>query len=290
MSVCSFSQEPTAKELTPEQKQIALLQELGKRMIISDEYEDRRNANYAFIKQLTKLLNRKNSFEISLEQLRFLSVQTPKDEAFRIITWQIETVPGLVRHYGAIQLNQKDLKLIPLTDRSEEMEYPELSIGGSRNWFGAIYYHVQAVKRKAGTQYYLYGYDSHNPVSNIKVVDVLQFSPNGDAVFGLSVFPDLKRPGQTTNRFLLEFREDAGVRLNYSSRYKKIIFDHLVPINEASEGIFADYVPDGTFDALVMKNGAFVLETDVVVTTGVTPENTNTRPKSDTLYNSRAKE
>jgi len=283
------NEEVSQQPLSKEQKQIVLLKELGKKMIQEENFEQRRTANYAFIKQLTRLLKTKNSYNISLEELTFMSVQKPEDDAFRIFTWQVETAPGLARHYGAIQINQKDLKLIPLTDISDDMETPELHIGNSREWFGAIYYRVQSVKRKKNTQYFLYGYDSNNPASNKKIVDVVQFNGD-DVVFGLPVFPDIIRPGQLANRFIIEYREDAGVRLNYSPSEKKIVFDHLVPINEASEGIFANYVPDGTFDALVMKEGKFAYETNVVATSSEQLE-TETRPdRSDKIYDSKAKE
>lgn len=291
LSVVSFAQPgEQPKELTKTEKQIALLQELGKRMILEDDFEARRDANYAFIKQLTRLLKQKDSYEISLKDLSFMSVQKPEDNAFRIMTWQMETAPGLFRHYGAIQKNTKDLELIPLTDRSDDMQYPELYVGDNKHWFGAIYYKVQSVKTKKGTKYYLYGYDSHNPISNKKLIEVMEFTDDKTVMFGNSVFPDILREGKQATRFILEYREDASVRLNYSPELKKIVFDHLVPINEASEGIFADYVPDGTFDALVMKNGLFYLQRDVVATSTEPLENQNERPKSNTLYKSKAKE
>lgn len=291
-SINSYSQTPGEEDtqpLTAEQKQMSNLKNLGKIMILGDTFESRRDANYAFIKQLTRLLKTNNSYETSLDELSFISVQKPADDAFRIFTWQIETAPGLVRHYGAIQMNQKELKLIPLTDRSDDIEYPELHIGDSKDWYGAIYYRVQSVKRKKNTQYFLYGFDSNNPISNKKIVDVMQF--NGDeVVFGMNVFPDQVRLGQYANRFILEYREDAGVRLNYSPSEKKILFDHLVPIDEASEGIFANYVPDGTFDALVMKDGKFIYENNAVATTQQAPDESERPDRSNTLYDSKAKE
>ncbi len=292
ITFCAFSQpdpEETTEPLTKEQKQIELLKELGKKMIFEDSYDARRDANYAFIKQFTRLLKNKNSYDLSLDELKFMSVQKPEDDAFKIFTWQIETAPGLVRHYGAIQLNQEELKLIPLTDRSDDMEYPELHIGSSRDWYGAIYYRVQSVKRGKHTQYFLYGFDSNSPISNKKIVEVMQFA--GDEVmFGATIFPDQLRPGQYATRFILEYRENAGVRLNYSPSEKKIMFDHLVPINEASEGIFADYVPDGTFDALVMKDGKFIYETNAVATTEQDLDQENRPDRSNKIYDSKAKE
>jgi hypothetical protein len=53
-----------------------------------------------------------------------MSILSPPDSSFRIFTWQLFVNDSTYRHYGAIQMNQKELKLFALRDKSFEMDGP----------------------------------------------------------------------------------------------------------------------------------------------------------------------
>ncbi|MFX8657116.1 hypothetical protein ABTM30_19720, partial [Acinetobacter baumannii] len=67
--------------------------------------------------------------------------------------------------------------------------------------------------------------------SNKKWIEVLTFNEKGEPQFGGRFFNypanDVTKPAQPAFRFCLEFKKDAGARMNYDSRYDEIIFDHL---------------------------------------------------------------
>ncbi len=269
------------------------IRQLGKTMVGSQYYERRRDANYAIIRHLTEFLKQENSFQLSLDSISFISVREPADHAFRILTWQLETSAGMVRHYGAIQMNTKQLTLIPLVDRSDDIENPETYVGDNEHWFGAIYYQVQAFNTNKGKAYLLYGFDANTPFSNKKILDILYISKTGDKLlFGGPIFPSFSNPKKQATRFILEYKEDAASRLNFDEELKQVVFDHLVPMDDESEGIYANYVPDGTYDALSFDRTSFYLVKDAIKITPQVfkPTDSNPNVNSDTIYNSNSKQ
>lgn len=261
------------------------LKEVGDRIVNSEFYESRRDANHLFIKMLTKALTTPNSFYYSFAHLPFIKIVYAPDYSFRIITWQMEMNGKFYRHYGAIQLNQKDLKLYPLIDRSNDMETPEKVNGNHRKWYGALYYRIIKEKIKKQDIYFVLGYDSNHPLSNKKVIDVLFFE-NDNAYFGAPFFQNRRNPTQTDSRFILEYKQDASVSLNFDKERGEIVFDHLVPMKDGDEDIYLNYVPDGTFDALVWNGKQFILKENVILTNYSNPQNTN-KKQSDTIYKSK---
>ena len=77
-----------------------------------------------FIKKLVTGLKKTNSFDYPFERLSSISIQYPPDSSFRIFSWQLKVDVGNYRHYGAIQMNSKELQLFPLIDRSFELSSP----------------------------------------------------------------------------------------------------------------------------------------------------------------------
>lgn len=285
LSVAVYSQTLTPTDSVVIQQQEQLLKKLADKMLTSKVYEERRDANYSFIKEFKKALKTPNSFYYDFSSLDFLKIVYSPDQRFRLITWQIELPAKLKRHYGAIQMNETDLKLFPLIDRSEDMKTPQKFVGDNTKWYGALYYEVVMKEIKGNKKYFLIGYDANHPLSNKKIVEVLQFNSENKPVLGAPLFQSWKRPTETVTRFLIEYKGDAVVTLHYDKNRKAIIYDHLVPLTKADIGIYIKYVPDGTFDALLWKNNKFFVKQNVVATTpddGVN-EGSATR-KSDIIY------
>ena len=280
----SFSQQLSAENLKRLQEKEDTLSKLGQVAFYSDIYTDRRDANYALIKELRDALKIENSFQYNFEKLPFIKIERPKDNSFRILSWQIQLPGQLIRHYGAIQMNSSELKLYPLIDRSDDMAAPEKFVGNNTKWYGALYYDIVDMNIDGHKKYLLFGIDTNHPLSNIKVIDVLQFDKNKEPILGFPLFQSWKKPKEKTTRFLIEYKGDAATRLTFDEANKRIVYDHLVPMTEADEGIYINYVPDGTFDALKWNKTQFEIVENIISTTPETKEELSKGKESQQLY------
>ena len=68
----------------------------------------------------------------------------------------------------------------------------------------------------------------------------------------------LKTRRKNQVRVILEYSKDAGVSLQYNSKLKMIVYDHLVPMDGAPIGMYAFYIPDFTYDAYQFKKGKWI--------------------------------
>lgn len=265
------------------QEQEQLLKKIGKVMFFSEIFEERRDANYTFIQQFKKALKVPGSYHYNFPELNFLKITSSPDNQFRIISWQIELPGKILRHFGTIQMNENELTIYPLIDRSEDMDSPDKFVGDNTKWYGALYYDIIERSVNGNKKYFLLGIDTNHPLSNKKLIDVLQFNSENKPIFGAPLFQSWKRPTETVTRFLLEYKGDASVSLSYDQQRNSIVYDHLVPLTEADEGIYLNYIPDGTFNELVWSNNQFRIREDVIATT-LEEETESTEQKSDELY------
>lgn len=213
-----------------------------------------------FIKVLVRSLAVKHSFEFKFDSVLVAKAYAP-DSSFRIFTWQVDKNKDTVRQRGVIQYRTPDgkMKITPLIDNSEFTE-DLYAVGNNRNWIGAIYYKI-VMKEFDGRKYYtLIGWDDNNSKSNKKWVDMLTFNEAGEPVFG---GPYFKMTDAIKNRFALEYKKDAGVRLMWDEEQQMIVFDHLVSesgfINQRST-----FVPDGDYEGFKWVNGYWVFQPKVM--------------------------
>jgi len=225
--------------------------------VVNDSIEQERFAACkVLITSLVRALKTENSFKYPFSRLKSLSIMAPPDSSFRIFTWQLFVNDSTYRYYGTIQMNQKELKLFPLIDRSFEMEVPptyeQLS---NDNWYGALYYNIRQFDSKEGKKYLLMGYDAFEFFERRKVIDVLSFDEKGSPVFGAPVFArDKPKPGLKEQRLIFEYSAAASIRVNWDEQYKMILFDHLIAFpSPYGRGMTA--VPDGSYDGLKFEKG-----------------------------------
>lgn len=214
-------------------------------------------ACHSFIPLLTKALKTPNSFNYKFDRLRTISIQYPQDSSFRIITWQLYVDTAEYRHFGAIQMNDKELKLFPLVDRSFEITNVEQDVLPADHWYGSLYYNIRDFDTPEGRKYLMFGLDWYSFYHRRKVIDVLQFV-NGKPIFGAPVFV-ANTPGQppVKKRVLLEYSAESSVRCNYDEMLELIIFDHLMAVGGEIPGQGMTNIPDGTFEAYKYKKGVW---------------------------------
>jgi hypothetical protein len=228
--------------------------------IVNDSTEKMRVASVVqFIPALVEALKLPDSFNYPFDSLRRnISILNSHDNSFRIFTWQLNRDKGGYRYYGAIQKNNlAKLDLIPLFDYSDSLTIKEnfderMATLESKTWFGAVYYNIIQKEVKGRTYYFLFGWDGNDLWSKKKLVDVLYFD-EGKPMFGAPLFE--LEDDKIVNRFIMEFRGDATVTLNYSSEEKMIIYDHLIAPEDRLADLQFTFIPDGSYSGFKWKKG-----------------------------------
>ena len=241
----------TPEDLERLRKYEDTLAEFSKVMIQSDDFESRYLMAYNMIPRLVEALKTPGSFAFPFDSVKGISIVYPEDQTFRIFSWGLELENGTYRHFGAIQVNnKKKLELYPLIDASIYIENAD-TVLNSDYWYGANYYNIISKKRKGKKYYYLFGFDGNDRLSTKKIIDVLYFEKN-KPVFGAPHFDfsdEEKGIDSVVNRFVIEYNKSAGVSLNFYPEYGRIVYDHVVPKNPLSVGVYSTYIPDGTYEA-----------------------------------------
>jgi len=248
--------------------------------IVSDSILDAPDENireascYVFIRTLVRALKVNHSFYFPFDSLQRISILQSPDNKFRIFTWALEFGDTTYRYFGTIQMNDpKGLKLFPLFDNSPFMDKPEDSLTTNEKWFGVIYYRMITEMNSQGKPYYfLIGWDGNTQRSNKKIIDVLSFNSKNQPVFGASMF-DFGQydPQNKIKRFIIEYKKDAKVSVNYDEDLQMIVFDHLQPETPSTKEDRATYVPDGTYEGFKWENGKWHHVENVFTSTQVVP-------------------
>ncbi len=229
------------------------LNAIGDEMIGGKDHAVRTMASHFLVKNLVKALKQENSFQYDFSGLRSISVIEPESKKFKIFTWQLLQENLSYRYYGAIQMQGKDLKLFPLVDYTLVIDSKDRIITDNERWLGALYYDILEVSKGKNTYYTLFGYHGANALSTKKMLEVLWFTPEGEVRFGAPIFSF--EDDSLSNRVIYEYKEEAAFSLHYDEDQKKIVFDHLIPVDDLSEGYYFNYVPDGSYDGFEWKKG-----------------------------------
>ena len=230
-------------------------------IVTADEWIDRFRADSFFTRGLVRALLIPNSFYYNFDSLPISKLIAP-DSSFKIYTWQVMKDFSYYRQRGAIQMRTEDgsLKLFPLFDISDFTSYPTDSIRDNRHWIGAIYYKIILKSFNNKKYYTLLGSDENDERSNKKWIEVLSFDAAGNPQFGGKFFSyplnDPTKPKQPVARFCLEYKKDAGVRMNYDQRYDAIIFDHLTSEGDDANNKYS-LIPYGDYEGFRWTNGVW---------------------------------
>ena len=228
----------------------------------------RLQSSQAFIRTLVRALKVEGSYNFPFDSLKRIVILNAPDKKFRIFNWGTMLADGTYRYYGTVQMNdKKKLSMFPLVDFSDRIVNVDTATSHER-WYGALYYKIVQKKK----YYYLFGWDGNDAESNKKLIDVMWFDSKGKPRFGAPHFV-VSAGGRkrTVKRFIMEYREEASVTLNYDPDSKMIVFDHLVPPSDNAAGMYAFYIPDGSYDAFEFKSGKWQHRDNIWRTTQDTP-------------------
>jgi len=235
---------------------------LGEQMIRAEKEEDRFTSAYIFLKTMSRTLKTKGSYNYLFDSLKSVSIIYSPDNMFRIITWNLVTKEEKFHYYGVIQMNPLMVKKIkdtsnlrtfyPLIDRAEKIKNPLDTTVNNEFWYGATYYKIILNSYKEKTYYTLLGWNGNTKMTNKKVVDVLYFEKN-KPYFGAPIF-DLKKK-KNFKRLVFEFGNSASMLLRYEEKKKILVYENVSPTRVQDYGHPETYLPDGSYDFLIFKNG-----------------------------------
>jgi len=185
----------------------------------------------------------------SLGWLKWVSIQAPDDNAFRIITWELKKDEDNFAYFGYLQLQNG--KGFVLEEEASDYKDVEFESRGKEDWLGAVYYNILKVNE---TDYILFGKNQLDKFENLKIAEVLSLEEE-DPIFGKEIF---QKGADTKSRLVLRYADDASVSLNYNTSLGLIIFDHLIARMGRIEGQGSTFLPDGSYEGYVPQDGLWM--------------------------------
>lgn len=233
---------------------------------------DRIEANKKLIAAWDAIIDDPKILAYSFDSIKGISILSPKDKKFKLITWNLNRDDGTEAYFGYLVINNsKRIKKglfkhetieafehFKLSDKSAEIKNPETYIGTTAKWFGMLYTSIV----ECDGYYTLIAWDGNSKLITRKFIDVLYFKPDGTPVFGKDVF---KFPRKNPRRLMFEYSSEVTMSLKFNEKKNQIIYSHLAPKQEGSllEGMYQYYGPDGSFDALELKKDKWVTVEDI---------------------------
>jgi len=215
--------------------------------------EDRLLTNKKIIPLLVKALREPGSFNYPFDNLEYLAKAYAPDSTFRLLTWFVKLDNGENRYFGAIQQNNENNKIVPFFQNKSDIVDIRNAKLNPEKWYGAIYYNITKVSDKKRDYYMLYGWDGGSFLSTKKILDVLYFE--GDSIKLGAPIIQTKNDEAPIHRLILEYKKEAAVTINYDDTLGMIVYDHIIPEDGKSFGMYPTYVPDGSYEALKFKKG-----------------------------------
>lgn len=248
------------------------LKQLQKAVFYSSKEADRLEANKAFIAVWKTIIDNPKILNYQFDSLKDISILTPRDKKFKLITWDFHKNDGTFSYFGFLLVNNtKRVKKgflkhetinayesFQLVDRSATVRSPENHIGGPDKWFGMLY--TQLIE--CDGFYTLIGWDGNDNLTQRKFIDALYFKADGTPVFGKDIF---RFPRKNPRRMMFEWSSKVSMSLKYNEKRSQIVYSHLSSKDESGmlDGQLQYYGPDGSFDALELKKDKWVTVEDI---------------------------
>lgn len=284
LSAALYGQDSSAWRFKQAEAELRLIQ---KKLFHSRNEAERIEGNKEFMAVWSRIITDPRILEYPFDSLRDISVLSPADKKFKLITWNLFKNDGTHYYFGYLLVNnskriragfmshrtETSYEYFTLIDRSVTVKSPENYIGTPDKWFGMLY--TQLVE--CDGYYLLIGWDGNDKLVQRKFVDVLSFRGDGQPVFGKDVF---RFPRRNPRRIMFEYSQEVTMSLRYNTKRNMIIFNHLVPRerNGVLENQFQFYGPDAQFDALQLHRGKWELQEDVEANSDIAPMKNSRKP------------
>jgi hypothetical protein len=235
-------------------------------MYLSAIPEVTEGANMEVVRLLKRMFRETQAFRYEFPKLKeYMNIIDPPDKKFRLYNWEVQRNEGVARYYLVVQ--KPDGSILPMLDVSDQIlrgaEDSVFNTSGMR-WYGCLYYNLIPREVNGNTIYFLIGRNINTLNSDRKIVEALQFTEDGQALFGQPVFNTIDRGVRKyPKRFIYEYQKNAVLSLNYDKETDQIIFDHCESqIGDAAKRY--TYTPDGTYDGMRWNNNQWVMYENIV--------------------------
>lgn len=228
--------------------------------------DERINYCEQFIKRLIRILKQPNSYVYEFTKLKEkVNIIQSDDKAFKLFNWYILPDGVRPRYYGAVQKSGTNLKLTPLFDRSYDLNNNFAdSVLSNERWFGALYYKILMNEIDGDKIYTLFGLNANKLISNRKVLEPMQLTEKGVS-FGAPIFntKGSLNGRDKIKRYILEYKKDVNVSLNWDNELKMIVLDRLVSqVNDTNRKY--TFAPSGQYDGFKWENDRWRFVTDII--------------------------
>ena len=226
---------------------------------------ERDSLNDIIISDFMSILQNPESVYFPWKSLTKIGNLNTEDSKLHVFTWSLQQKDGQYKYFGLIQYlretrrRKQEVLVYSLNDQSAGIKNPEKADISVDHWFGALYFNLYTFKYKKHIYYALLGYDFNNQTSNKKLIEILQFSKNGEPEFGGDIIMEMGN----RKRLIFEYSAEIIMSIKFDERLDMIVFDHLAPFEPILSGNYSFYGPDGSFDGLKFENGSFQLKRDV---------------------------
>ena len=240
--------------------------------LLNQKLENLRNAkndeevdslNTIFKLEMLSFLKLEGAFTYPITKLKTVALLDSPDKLVRILNWNLE-YSDMSYSYCAYVMrwdeNKEEIKITELVDKLDPYTAKPEGVIDAKNWYGALYYKIVPIEYNGKTEYTLLGWDGGTTDSNFKIIDVLTFVGNS-VKLGSPLF---KQKNSFAKRMVFEYSDKSSMSLKYDEQLNRIVFDHLSPEAPSLKGVYAFYVPDFSYDALIWEEDKWLLKEDVI--------------------------
>jgi hypothetical protein len=257
-SLYLFSLQATgnSESLARAETQISLL---FTRMAASTADADKKRINDSIVPLMEVTLQIPGSMDYPFTRLTKLGKISSTDAKIRIYTWNLPWTDGTNTYFGFLQYKTNprgEIKQVFLNDKSAEIPDASKGVLSPSQWYGMLIYEIVETKDGGNVYYTLLGLDNQDLFISCKIADVLYFDDRNEPVFGKSIF---HYQNELLCRVVFQYSAKVKMSLNWNSKMKMIIFDHLAPPGSAYTGNYAYYGPDFSYDGLRFEGGRWEL-------------------------------
>jgi hypothetical protein len=201
-------------------------------------------------------------FKHRFSNLRYLGQVTSPDSLIKILTWNLILEDGGNRYFCYFirrSLTGSENIVYKLSGTYNEGPVRTDTIYSGSNWYGALYYDIRPFIVNGEKYYVILGIDYGNSFITRKIIDILNFGPGKNLIFGKQCFTDGR---QVIPRVVFEYAATAVMSLKFDTDVS-IVFDHLSPFSPELKDNHQFYGPDFSFDRYSLENGMWRLKQDV---------------------------
>jgi hypothetical protein len=213
--------------------------------------------------QLIDILKDTASYNYPFRLLTHTGFIYSSDKKFRMITWNFENKNGTFSYFAVLQIqphkNDSLCEVMPFSSKNQSWSGMERQKISTQHWPGCLYYDVVKKRFQKKDVYVLLGFAPFDQFINTKVIETLSFDANNKPILGV---PVINVNGKLQERIIFQFSARVGMLLQYEKEKDVFIFDHLSPSSRLKEGLYQEYGPDASFDALIPNKEALTLVAD----------------------------